>query len=423
MKKLFLPLLLALLMLAGCQSLYPDDDLYVSEHVAPFAYRETETEPPTSGTEKPEEMATVSCASDIREAIKHMLDRGESTAQLRLLNYDGDVDKDMKNMYYALRNDTPKYAYCMDGPPSYSVTQEQSDRILNLEIVIQKDVQAIRTRLYKKDAIEEEIITALRQQLSSYTIQISGYQETDWYSLLDAYVLEHPDQIVEAPSISVYVFPDRGRIRVLELHFDYNTDQETLSQRKIEVNFFLNLILNQLSRSTPEEMVETISKYLLTGTGYVADPNATVYSQVVLKTGGSSRTMASTVAYLCNRAGAECEIVEGERDGVPWYWNRIMTDGRWRSFDLHAAALVGDFHPVLLPSEEMLGYSWDALRYPEVPEPEPAEPTETGDPSETGDPTETGEPTEPTEPAEPTGPTEPTEPIQSTEATESTETP
>lgn len=423
MKRILL-LLAVLLLLTGCQSLYPDEYLAVNEHEAPFAYRETAVESETA-TEPAPEYRIVSDVFALRDGIQDMVLRGEESAQFLVPGSTKErVEAAMQEVENTLVSSSPKYTYAMDSFEWY-LEQADAGAVVTVRMKLRlapQEIRAIETWIYPEPAMSK-IYGALSQFVSSYTIQISGYQETDWYSLLDAYVLEHPDQIVEAPSISVYVFPDRGRIRVLELHFDYNTDQETLSQRKIEVNFFLNLILNQLSRSTPEEMVETISKYLLPGTGYVADPNATVYSQVVLKTGGSSRTMASTVAYLCNRAGAECEIVAGERDGVPWYWNRIMTDGRWRSFDLHAAALVGDFHPVLLPSEEMLGYSWDVLRYPEIPEPEPAEPTETGDPSETGDPTETGEPTEPTEPAEPTGPTEPTEPIQSTEAIESTETP
>lgn len=422
MKKLLLPLLLVLL-LAGCQKLYPDEDIYVSEHVAPFAYRETRQ----MGDETHEQdlMQTVKCASDIRREIKRMLIRGDENGTFRLENYDGNVNADMKDMYYALRNDSPKYAYALGDQPSWNVIHQDTDRILKVHINIQKDVQAIQTSLYKKDIFEEEIFTALRQMISSYTVEVSGYQDTDWNSLLDQYVLEHPDQIVEAPSISVYVFPDRGTIRVLELHFDYNTDHDTLLQRKNETDSYLNRILNQLLLTRPEEMVETLSKYLIPGTNYIDDPDATVYTQVSL-TGGSSRTMASVAAYLCKLAGAECEIVVGEREGSPWYWNRIMIDGHWRSFDLHASALAGNNHPSLLRSDEMVGYTWNPEFYPEVEEPEPVAPSEPDEPGESTEPTEPTEPTESSETTDATEPTEPfvTEPPLPTESTEaSTEVP
>ncbi|MBQ1410302.1 MAG: lipoprotein [Oscillospiraceae bacterium] len=398
MKKLLLPLLLVLL-LTGCQSLYPDDDLFVSEHVAPFAYRETEQ--PAEETSGVELIQSVSCASDIRDAIKRMLNRGEGSSTFLLKDYDGAVNEDMKNMYFALRDDSPKYAYAMEGPPTWNLVQDGTDTLIKISLNIQKDVKAIHTRLYKnKEAFEEEVLTVLRQQGRSFTVQVSGYQDTDWYTLLDDYILNHPDQIVEAPSISVYVFPDRGMVRVLELHFDYNTDQETLVQRKNDTNSYLNLICNQLSRKSPEEMVEVLARYLIPATGYEADPNASVYSQVVLKSAGSSRTMASVIAYLCNRAGVACEIVIGEREEEPWYWNRILCDDGWRSLDLHAAALEGNFHPALLPSAEMIGYSWDPLRYLEIEPPEPEEPSEPEEPIDPDAPTETAEQTEPVEDSE-----------------------
>ena len=60
--KRIIPILLLLLLLAGCKGLYPDEYISVEEHEAPFAYKETtlasteappETEPPLTGTVLP----------------------------------------------------------------------------------------------------------------------------------------------------------------------------------------------------------------------------------------------------------------------------------------------------------------------------------------------------------------------------------
>ena len=100
--------------------------------------------------------------------------------------------------------------------------------------------------------------------------------------------------------------------------------------------------------------------------------NKTALKKVVGQKLGSSRTMASVVEYFCTRNGADCEIVTGQRDGENWYWNRILSEGQWYMFDLHAAALSGQ-PPTLLPASEMKGYSWDEQRYPETDETVPAE--------------------------------------------------
>ncbi|MBQ2619345.1 MAG: hypothetical protein IJG08_07690, partial [Oscillospiraceae bacterium] len=68
--KRIIPILLLLLLLAGCKGLYPDEYISVEEHEAPFASQATtlastdappETEPP---------LPVASRATDIREAIQ-----------------------------------------------------------------------------------------------------------------------------------------------------------------------------------------------------------------------------------------------------------------------------------------------------------------------------------------------------------------
>ena len=434
MLKKLLPFLLALLLLAaGCQQVYPDEYVSVNEHEAPFAYRETETEPVETETEPVQTMTRVSRAYDIREAIQALVMNGEESGEFLLVNYVGSVEYDMKNMFSALLNDSPKYSYAMDR---FDWTLEQTDQgdLVRVSMKLRltpQELQAIETRRFPGPAMNE-IYNALGQQVSAFTLQVSGYQETDFVALLDDYILHHPEQIPEAPGLLASVYPDRGSLRVVEFHFVYQTDRETLRQRKEDTNSALNLICNQLSLDqSPAETVAILYKNLVPSIGYEASENATVYTQTVRKV-GSSRTMASVAEYLCTRAGLDCEIVVGERDGEPWYWNRVLSEDQWWSFDLHAAALEGR-SPVLSPASKMSGYTYDRDRYPEIEppepeptEPEPPEPTEPTDPSEVPpEPTQPTEPSEvPSEPTEPTStePVEPSEPPEETASAESTET-
>ena len=372
MKRSLLPLLLAALLLTGCSSMYPEEFISVEEHQAPYAYREVTTEPPPTETEPADPAIPVSRASDIREAIQELVMAGQESGLLRLEHYAGNVEVDMQDMFNTLLNDSPKYCYAMDSF-DWSLSRQGPETFVQVEMKLRltpQEVQAIETRLYPGPALND-IYAALRQQVSAFTVQISGYRETDFYALLDDYILRHPDQIVEAPGLLVSVYPDRGSVRVVELHFVYQTDRETLRRHKEDADTALELFYNQLSPlQSAEELLETLSKYLVPAFGYRSNPEATVYSQILQKS-GSSRTMASVAAYLCNRVGDQCEIVEGEREGERWYWNRILSEDRWYSFDLHAAALTGET-PSLRPADEMTGYTWDAERYPEIEVPEPA---------------------------------------------------
>ena len=383
-------LILAVLLLltTGCSSLYPSEYVSVKEHEAPFAYRETTSLPETTEQESEESIKTVSRASDIRDAIQELVVNGLESGQFRLKDYAGNVESDMKNMFNTLLSNSPKYTYAMDHF-DWNIRNDLSGVLVSVELKLRltpQELQNIQSRLFPEPAMRD-IYKALREQATSFTVQVSGYQETDFNALLDSYILHHPDQIVEAPGISVAVYPpDRGSVRVVELHFVYHTDRDTLARRREDTDSFFKLLYDQInSEQSAQELVETIYKYLVPGIGYESSENATVYTQVVQKV-GSSRTMASVAEYLCNHTGAACEIVIGERDGEPWYWNRILSDGQWRSFDLHAAALSGE-PPVLLPASEMTGYTWDAEQYPELEAPEPTDSVPSTD--------ETVEPTEP----------------------------
>ena len=401
--------------------MYPDDYRFLQEHDAPFAYRETEQETTSARKNSEEEMLpVVSRASDIREEIQRMVSSGEESATFLLKNYVGNVDQDMKNMYNDLLNDSPKYIYAMDDPFYWSLSEIDAGQVVRIRMKLRltpQEVQNIPTLMFAPAM--NEVYSALLQQSSTYTVQISGYEDQDLYTLLDAYILRHPDQIVEAPDISVSVFPNRGSVRIVELHFFYNTDRETLSERKKKVNAVLEGVKavleggnNQNAENRAEELVEILSQQLVSPIAYQDDPDATVYTQIVQRRGSNSRIMASVVAYLCNKVGAECEIVVGKRGEEIWYWNRIMTNTGWQYFDLHLSALNREV-PVLLPYAQLIGYYLDPEQYPEIHEPEeqtvPTDPETTTEDNESADPTAFTGPTESSSSEEETNPDAPSE--------------
>lgn len=387
MKKLLLTLLLVLL-LTGCRKLYADDYLYVNEHDAPFAYRETESKAEASSAEDqdPETLPKVSRASDIRDEIQNMVLHGEEVGVFLLSDYDGDVKSDMNNMLIALLQDSPKFNYAMDSF-DWSLSDAEEGKTVTVTMKLRltpQEVQAIETVRYSEQAMDK-IFAATLQQNSTFIVQISGFPETGIDYQLEDYLLYHPNLIVEEPSVLVSVYPDWGSVRVLDLRVDYKTDRETLRRRRDDTSNYLDIVGSQISYGMgTEEVLGVLYKNLIPRVDYQEDLNATVYTQVVDKR-GNSRTMASVVSYLFRLAGLECEVVVGERDGKPWCWNRIMVQGEWRSFDLHTCALAGEGSLELLPSNKMVGYTCDPERYPETDESGFASPSVTefhGAPSE-----------------------------------------
>lgn len=411
-------ILLVLLFLCGCsgQSLFPDEYIYVHEHEAPFAVRETVVSTEETEAEPEEVIKTVSRASDIRDAIKDLIRNGESSGQFLLKNYSGDVQEDARGMFDILLADSPKYNYAMESFDC-SVVYNQIGVFVKVNMKLQlkpEDIETIRDYLFIKAAMKD-MYKALDDQVSSFTAQISRYEETDFKKILDDHILHNPDQIVEAPEIFQEVYPHTGNVRVVALRFIYHSTRETLRAHRDDVNLFLNLTANQLvNAESPQELVEILYMNLVPGIKYESIDNATVYTQTVLKK-GSSRTMASVAEHLCKRVNADCGIIYGEREEEPWYWNCIKTEEGWRYFDLHAAALSGEV-PALCTAEEMEAYSWDPVRYQEYMDPEP-EPEETQTPTEPDNTAETAETLPPEQPEIPVT-QEDTEPVTEPPVTE-----
>ena len=374
MKRL-IPLLLCVLLLAGCRSIYPEEYLYLETHEALYAYQGTAsaaTEP--EETEEPP-LRPVSYLSYIRVGIQEMLRNDETSARFLLRDYHGETE----NLPEIVRNDlesySPKYVYNAE----LTLETETTDQGLVLNVKVKPgmtgtELKSIPSRLYSSAV--PLICDALVEHKSSFMIEITGYVETNFVELLEDYALTHPSEIIEIPQIGVTVMPDSGSVRFVLLQFKYNNNEDTFTREQEIVKSLLDRYQNMYTDlEEPQSFLDTTYKLLVPASGYRNRENATVYSLLLSKE-GSSRIMAAVAAYLCGQAGQSCKVVKGEREGELWYWNQIQTETESLYFDLHAAAL-NDTVPVLMTAEELVGYSWDREKYPEVEAPEPTEPTET----------------------------------------------
>ena len=77
---------------------------------------------------------------------------------------------------------------------------------------------------------------------------------------------------------------------------------------------------------------------------------------------GDSRAFAVVYASMCRRAGLECRIVTGTRNGEPWTWNMVRDGELYFHVDLLRSSLSGGFREYT--DGEMGGYVWDYSNYP-----------------------------------------------------------
>lgn len=370
---LWILILVFSLLISGCAGWNTDVYISVAEHDAPYAYHPETTEA-AEETEPP--IPTASNYYQMRTILQGFVTSGVEHGQLILSSYDGDLEEDIKKVTRYLTTEDPVSAYATD----YLACERKpygAGWLVTVNAVYRRSVSEIQAiqPVRGTDAAYQKMLDALIQQNGSVTLQISGFINTDFNQKLDLYCLEHPDEIPVMPSISVSSYPDSGNVRVLEVHFVYEYDRETLRNMRTEADAVLNSAYNYIRYASNDfEKIQLLYTYLTSRfpCQYKADADA---YDLLCKGACSPACFAAVVNHLCQKAEMESYLVNGTKDGDAYTWNIIHADGAYRHFDFYSAVMEDDMISGKTDAE-MDGYEWSRTTYPfcEVSDPEPSNP-------------------------------------------------
>ena len=383
--KCWVPLLALCLLLTGCRELYKNEYLSLSEHDAPFAFRETEAPEETADSATP----TASNYYSMRSILTSYVAGGVEHGEILLTDYDGEVEQDLKRVTRFLTTQDPVSAYATDF---VSYERYESDRgwLVTFNMVFRRSTGEIASiePVRGNEAAVRRMLDALSQQQSALTLQISGYTEQDFAEALEDYCLQHPNEIVEPPRISVAVYPNSGNVRVVEIHYVYNNDRETLRGMRVETESVLNSAYSFIRYAkTDREKLELLYAYLTSRFDYT-DPEekASVYD-LLCQGKSNSRSMAVVVRYLCEKANIPSWLVVGRKGGAAYCWNIVQADGQYYHMDFQRDALEEAPLQFLYETDLPQNYIWEIDKYPRSLEPEPEPEPDASEP-ESGEPTE-----------------------------------
>lgn len=413
-------------LLGGCGALVDDNYLAVGRHI----------EQATEATEASQEEAdhsVVTNRSELRGAVLSRVRDWVESDTLWVENYEGDLEGDLAEILSYTTQEDPIGAYAVDFADA-ELTGDAVSGSIELSIVFRRSAAEIGSIVTVNNtaAALRRIDQALVSCETALTLRIRSYEETDFEDYIFGYCLKNPNLIVALPELSAQVYPKEGETRILELHFTYDQTRENLTQMLSSVNTILDSASSYVtSGKTEAERLELLARFLSNRFHYeIAEEVPTMPAYELLCEGKAhSLSFATVFRYECTKAGTECRLVSGERNGEAWYWNLICLDGVYYHIDLMRGVERGESTLTLLLQQDLRaeGYVWAEEEYPSNPEPDPTETegNDTTEPTEAGSTEETTEPSEASETEEPTEETEPTEevPEESTEETEPNEEP
>ena len=405
-----LMLVLALLLLTGCDSLVKDSYQTVVRH--------SEEAPEPASLEIPEEQpVTVSNRTELRGAVLSDIRSWVEHDYIRVRDYKGSLEADLKEILRYATQEDPIGAYAVDFLDG-QLTGNRKEGKIELSIVFRRSASEINSivTVNNTDRALTRIDLALKNFEPSLTLRIRDYKKTDFEEYLRSFCALNPNLMPVIPQLSAELYPASGQTRILEMHFLYPENRDELRQKQKAVSTILDSAASYVSTGKDNRTrIEMLGRFLSNRFRYEIGPedsNTPVYS-LLCDGVASSRAFSAVFLYECSLAQVPCWRVKGSRWGDTRYWNIVQLDDVYYHLDLMAGIEQGLRNVRFYSQQEMAeaGYQWDRDGYPANPEPPQEESTESSVPGVTGD--STGEsagkvPEEPTEP-DTVLPEEPTE--------------
>lgn len=359
-------------------------------------------------------------------ALGDMVDSGKEKGIIYVSEYNsGTVEEGIQDAVGYICNETALGAYAVEEI-LYEVGTNGGRPAISVEIRYYHSRWEIRQIQETSDmeTVKLAIYDALESCQASLVLQVENYAAMDLEQLVQDYAAAYPELIMEVPQVTVGIYPDSGNERILEVKFIYQNSRDTLRQMQTQVASLFEAAELYVSGDGSDYLKLSRLYGFITGLGFdiQLDTSITPAYSLLRHGVGDSKAVAGVYAALCRRAGLECQVVTGTRNGEARCWNLVKDGERYYHVDLLRCWELGSFRE--FTDGQMSGYVWDYSAYPECPElptmPPETKPTEDNTAETDPEPTEenTEEVTEETteEPTE-----EPMQPGETSPAEESSE--
>lgn len=354
MKRKITALVLVLcLLLAGCSSWMDGHYASVEPHME-------------QGYKGDEGITAVSNSQQMRAALADMVEDAVESRTISVADIAPEsVEGTVRDTIRYILNNHPMGAYAVDsidyeigvtgGVPAVLVTVQYNHN--------RSQIQRIR-QVQGMEQAEALITSALDELEAGIVLQVSGYRETDFAQVVEDYALYQPEKVMEIPQVTANIYPDSGLVRVVELKFTYQTSRESLKemQRYVQPRF----LAAALYVSGDEEQSVKFARlyaFLMVTANYSVETSITPAYSLLRHNVGDSKAFATVYGAMCRRAGLDCQVVTGTKDGEPWFWNIICEDGVYYHVDLLKSYYAGAYQK--MADEDMNGYVWDYAAYPQ----------------------------------------------------------
>ena len=359
MRRKLIALGLALsLLLSGCGSFLLDGE---------YVY----TQPHVNGDVPGDESRThADNYNELYNALCAMVEAGQEKGVIFVSTYDrDDVTSDARKAVQKLRQGHPLTAYAVSDI-SAELGATGGEAALAVEITYLHDrAEILQIREVSNIQLAgERIKSALSACDVGIVLLVHNYTAVDFVQIVENYAMEHPEYVIEQPRVTVNIYPDSGRDRVVEVKFSYQNGRDTLREMQSKVQtMFTSASLYVSADKQQADKFYHLYTFITERFDFRIEHSITPAYSLLLHGIGDHRAFATVYAAMCAREKLKCYVVNGSRGGEPHTWNIISIDGVYYHVDLLRSSVSGEF--TLMFDNQMGEYVWDYDAYPACVEP------------------------------------------------------
>lgn len=222
-------------------------------------------------------------------------------------------------------------------------------------------------RVKTLDQVQQIVSQRLDACDADVVLYFDNPENVDYVQMVADYALTYPQRVMEAPEVSVNLYPEEGQQQVVELKFTYQTSRVELRTLQNKVAPVFSSALQHVSGNrTDTEKAMRLYSFLMDRYEYNIQTSITPAYSLLQHGVGDCRAFAMVYAAMCRQADVECRVVTGTRSGESWVWNALQIDGEYYYLDLLRCNSEDRFR--LYSKDEMYDYVWDYSAYPAVAE-------------------------------------------------------
>ena len=349
MKRFIAIILLVCLMLAGCD--------WVGAEYHSVTPHKIKDQP------KNDTIPAAANYSELYDAIADIVERSAVNGKISVEAYgEKSLESGLQKAIDSIVNEHPIGAYAVESI-SYELGTSFGLAAVAITVNYSREPEELQSIRFAADMDKTKALLydALAQCDSSLVMRIGAYEDTDIVQLIEDFAGENPDVVMEIPQVVVSVYPESGTDRVMDIRMAYQTSRESLRQMQKYVQPVFTAATLYVGSEEEVEIVKYARLYtfLMERNAYKVETSITPAYSLLRHGVGDNKTFAIVYAAMCRKAGLDCMVVTGTRNGEARTWNILRNGDTYYHADLLSPSGF-----IIYSDQQMHGYVWDYSAYP-----------------------------------------------------------